>query len=195
MIQMIKECRELNACITWEISDAGLTVDVDPDLKEDEYVGIKVDDYYNHKKSSDAPTPLSVDYVISVDCACDTYVLYILELKNVKSPQSYTTKEITAKFETTIENFLKTEFGDIFDNARFKYRNIYLYLVTSAYSNRVKNESFEAYIKLLEKINSKDTLVKDQELSLKLFRFHGKILRIKIEVPPYPIIRKETGAK
>lgn len=46
MIQQINQTDGLKKYITHEIEDAGLAVAVDSKLNLDEYIGIKVDDYY-----------------------------------------------------------------------------------------------------------------------------------------------------
>ena len=113
MIQQINQTDGLKKYITHEIEDAGLAVAVDSKLNLDEYIGIKVDDYYMglHLRGE---TPKAVDFIVTVDCQCDAYCLYILELKNVKSPKGYTTKDIIEKFETAIDRFIKEDFKEIF---------------------------------------------------------------------------------
>lgn len=120
MIQQINQTDGLKKYITHEIEDAGLAVAVDSKLNLDEYIGIKVDDYYMglHLRGE---TPKAVDFIVTVDCQCDAYCLYILELKNVKSPKGYTTKDIIEKFETAIDRFIKEDFKEIFLNDKYKY--------------------------------------------------------------------------
>lgn len=52
MIQQINQTDGLKKYITHEIEDAGLAVAVDSKLNLDEYIGIKVDDYYMGLPSS-----------------------------------------------------------------------------------------------------------------------------------------------
>ncbi len=189
MIQQIKDTSELKDYLTQQIEDAGLAVDVDSNLLKDEYIGIKIDEYYMGLHLG-GETPKAVNFIVSVDCQCDAYVLYILELKNVKSPKSYTTDDIIEKFETTIERFMKEEFKDIFLNDKYKYKDIKLYLVTSAYGNAMGQKNFEDYVKLLDKINQKDTLVNDSKLSRKFFCFRKRVYRIEREIPPNPLIKR-----
>lgn len=193
MIKQIENERRLEGYTTRRIEDAGLKVAVDPLLEAEEYIGIKVDDYYNGLKLM-GETPKAVDYVISVDCSCDDYILYILELKNVKSPAAYQTKDIVEKFENTIKRFMSEDFKHIFLNDRYKYRDICLYLVTSAYRAAMQYGSYETYIKIMERIGKKDSLVNDMLFTMKPFRFRNKILTINIEIPPNPIIMKRTGS-
>ena len=191
MIQQINQTDGLKKYITHEIEDAGLAVAVDSKLNLDEYIGIKVDDYYmgSHLRGE---TPKAVDFIVTVDCQCDAYCLYILELKNVKSPKGYTTKDIIEKFETAIDRFIKEDFKEIFLNDKYKYKEIKLYLVTSAYGKALGQKNYQSYIELLRKINQKDTLTNDWTLSNKLFKFQKRILRIEREIPPNPVIKRIT---
>lgn len=191
MIQQINQTDGLKKYITHEIEDAGLAVAVDSKLNLDEYIGIKVDDYYMglHLRGE---IPKAVDFIVTVDCQCDAYCLYILELKNVKSPKGYTTKDIIEKFETAIDRFIKEDFKEIFLNDKYKYKEIKLYLVTSAYGKALGQKNYQSYIELLRKINQKDTLTNDWTLSNKLFKFQKRILRIEREIPPNPVIKRIT---
>ena len=191
MIQQINQTDGLKKYITHEIEDAGLAVAVDSKLNLDEYIGIKVDDYYMVLHLS-GETPKDVDFIVTVDCQCVAYCLYILELKNVKSPKGYTTKDIIEKFETAIDRFIKEDFKEIFLNDKYKYKEIKLYLVTSAYGKALGQKNYQSYIELLRKINQKDTLTNDWTLSNKLFKFQKRILRIEREIPPNPVIKRIT---
>ena len=191
MIQQIKQTESLKKYITHQIEDAGLEVAVDPKLTTDGYVGIKIDEYYMGLHLG-GETPKAVDFIVSVDCQCDAYCLYILELKNVKSTKAYTTTDIVKKFETTIEHFMKEIFKEIFLNSKYKYKDIKLYLVTSAYGKALGQENFQKFVELLRKTNQKDTLTKDLSLSSKLFKFQKRILKIEREIPPNPVIRRIT---
>ena len=83
MIQMIETEMKLKKYLHRNIEDAEVRIDTDSKLLPSEYVGIKVDDYYRgqHQKI----TPKAVDFIVSVDCSCGWYVLYILELKGISS--------------------------------------------------------------------------------------------------------------
>lgn len=190
MIQQITEERRLKDYIAWEIEDAGIEVGVSPDLSRNEYVGIKVDDFYNGLKLM-GETPKSVDYIVAVDCSCNDYILYVLELKNVKSPSGYQSKDIMEKFENTIYGFMSEEFKEIFLNDRYKYRDVQLYLVTTAYKAAIKYDTYEEYEKIMRRIGKMDSLIYDVAFSQKPLRFRNKILYIKREIPPNPIIVKK----
>lgn len=189
MIHQINETVALKDYLTHQIEDAGLAIAVDPTLAEEEYVGIKVDNYYMGQHLG-GETPKAVDFIVTVDCQCDWYIIYVLELKNVNSPRHYTADDILEKFETAIERFMKEEFAEIFLNDRYKYRDIKLYLVTSAYGKALGQENFARYAELLSRINKNDTLSNDWKMSSKIFRFRNFVLRVEREIPPNPVIKR-----
>ncbi len=192
MIKKICTDKALRQFTCHQLEDAGIEIKVDENLKEEEYIGIKVDDYYNHKGLG-GETPKAVDFVVVVDCQCNAYVMYILELKNVKKPGQYTTKSIHEKFSTTINRFIKNEFKEIFLADQVKYKDIKLYLVTKAYQDAMKHGNYDEYCRLMLKMNKKDTLNMDMELTSKPFIIRGQVLHIKKEIPPNPIIRRIYG--
>lgn len=192
MIQQISQERQLTKYTTHKIQDEGIEVSIDPLLSPDDYIAIKVDDYYNGLHLAKT-TPKAIDFLVAVDCSCQDYVLYLLELKNVKTPQAYQTHAIYEKFKNTLDHFMSEEFSHIFFNDHYRYRHIFLYLVTTAYRAAMKYGSFEKYTKLMQKIGKKDTLLNDSALSQKPFRFRNKVLFIQTEVPPNPVIRKYSS--
>ena len=80
MIQQISQERQLTKYTTHKIQDEGIEVSIDPLLSPDDYIAIKVDDYYNGLHLAKT-TPKAIDFLVAVDCSCQDYVLYLLELK------------------------------------------------------------------------------------------------------------------
>ena len=188
MIKMIKNTPQLKPYLKGAIGDGGIAVDIDSTLDESDYVAIKVDDYYAGLKI--ATPPKAVDYVVIVDCKCNWFAMYVLELKNVKGPNNLNISDIQEKFQNTIDMFLSNTFAHIFLNDSFKYKGIKLYLVSDAYGEIGKHSCHDEYIAFREKINKKDTLKVDVKLTSKLYRFRGKILQINYDIPPNPIITR-----
>jgi len=190
MIDQIRKTPELAPYLTSDIEDTGIVVEVDPKVVDEEFTGIKVDSYYAGLKS--ASTPKSVDFVVPVDCSCDVYNLYVIELKNVKDSRKIIIKEIHEKFTTTIDDFLSNRFKEIFLNDRYSYRNIHLYLIADVYHAGGRFSNHKEYFEFMKKCKGRDTLKVELNLSSKLFRFKGKTLWIQYDIPPNPIIRKDT---
>ena len=70
MIQTIEADRRLNKYLHRVIEDAGIEARVDESLTEEEYVGIKIDDYYMGQRLG-GETPKAVDFIVTVDCGVD----------------------------------------------------------------------------------------------------------------------------
>ena len=189
MVDTIKRDTNLAPYLHTVIHDAGITVGIDPTLQPDDYVAIKVDDYYNSQHLS--TTPKAVDFVVVVDCKCSWNAMYMLEFKNVNGPEKLNIPDIQEKFTNTFNLFLKGTFSHIFENDRYKYKSIGLYLVSDAYHAVGTHPNHAAYLAYKEKINSKDSLKVDMRLSEKLYRFRGKILRIQYDIPPNPLIKRQ----
>lgn len=191
MIQEIKSTKSLINCLRTEIEDEGINVEIDNKIKEEQLAIIKVDDYYNGLHI--AKPPKAIDDLVVVDCECDWYVLYLLELKNVNSSKGLVTRDIQEKFENTIKKFMEEDFSNIFLKSKYKYREIFLYLVSDAYGLGKNYESYEEYKKVNDKkskAGKKDSLKIEVSLGSKLFRFGKRILRISYEIPPNPLIRR-----
>lgn len=188
MIQTIVNEKSFRGCLHHKIEDEGVGVSVDSRLTQDQYIGIKVDDYYTslHQKV----IPKAVDFVVAVDCECDSYVLYVMEMKGVKNPSS--TKDIQEKFDTTINDFLQNRYKNIFLDSKYKYKDVFLYLVTTAYKRAVELGSFKKYEEIAVKMKTKDSLLLDSTLSQKPYIFRGKSYYIQREVPPNPLICRIT---
>lgn len=188
MIHQIKMNSKLHPYICDEIEDSGIKVEIDENLYNDKYAIVKVDDYYNNQHM--AIIPKSIDFLVAVDCECNSYTLYLLELKNVKSPKFLVIKDIHEKFQNTIDDFMTFRFGEIFLNDKYKYNDIKLYLVSDAYNMKGKYENYEKNKIFKEKINNKDSLKIEFSLGGKLFKFRNRILKINYDISPNPIIRR-----
>lgn len=184
MISKINNNRNLRPYCRHDISDEGVVVPVSETLGEESFVGVKVDDYYNDT-IKDNNCPKSVDYVVAVDCSCDSYKLYILELKGGKR-KNLKAKDIYEKFESTIQDFLEKRFKDIFCYDAYKYKSVELYLVNPFPGGY---EKYEDYLKIKSHIKDKDTLELDSQYD-KVFRFRGKRCKIKKEFPQAILISK-----
>ena len=195
MIRQIESTPSLSPFLRREFEDSGIYVAVEPSLSDEEYVGIKVDDYY----AANLPhqEPKAVDFIAVVDCTCDAYVLYILEFKNVRSPDGLKISDIQEKFANTVSDFIDSRFANIFHNSRYKYKKIFLYLVSDAYHAKNQNcQTHSEYLKLKEREDSyfqRDSLKVEMTLGSRLYKVCGKRLLIKYDIPPNPVIRKYTN--
>lgn len=186
MVNMIKRDARLVPYLRTIIEDSGISVNVDSTVGENDYAAIKVDDYYAGLNLS--RTPKAVDFLVVVDCRCDSFAMYILEFKNVNGPDKLNISEIQEKFTNTINLFINDTFSNIFNNDRFKYKSIKLYLVSDAYGAVGSFANHAEYRAFRERINRKDSLKVDMQLGEKLYRIRGKIVKIEYDIPPNPII-------
>lgn len=191
MINEIKNNPELIPHLYSRIEDEGIECTIDSTLTTSDYIAIKVDDYYAslHKRRP----PKSVDFIVLVDGQCNSFALYVLELKNVNGPNRLIISDIQEKFDTTIYDFLSEKFKSIFLHDRYKYKLIKLYLVSDAYRNCGRFSSHQEYLEYNERRSSafrKDSLKVERHLGQKLYKFKGKLLKIEYDTPPNPIITK-----
>ena len=187
MIRMIRSDLRLTPYLAKRLYDAGIEVGIDSSLRQDDYAAVKVDDYYDGRHMPNQPK--AVDFVVTVDCECNWYVLYILELKNVKNQEGLNIPDIQEKFANTLKLFLQEDFKEIFVNDRFKYRAVKLYLVSDAYHEAGKFQTHGEAAAVREKAG-RDSLKIDIALTSKVYRFRGKLVRIQYDIPPNPIIRR-----
>lgn len=188
MLQRIRTSKELSPYLREVIEDAGIEVGVAENVSPEEYAAVKVDDYYAGQHMSTPPK--SVDFVVTVDCQCDAYVMYILEFKNVSKASGLDIHDIQEKFQNTIDDFLCTRFASIYLDDKYKYKAIKLYLVSDAYGIGKNFPNFEEYRRVAERTGKQDTLKTEISLGSKIYRFKGKLLTIGYDIPPNPIIQK-----
>lgn len=174
MINQIKYDKPLKAFICYECEENRYAVEMAEDIGSDDFVVIKVDNYYNSLKLK--KTPPSIDCLLPLKCCENVFIIYLIELRNVKSPEGFETRNIYDKFKTTIENFMGRRFRNIFLNERYVIRSLQLYFVTAAYGKTGGNWRKEG-TKL------------DVLRSMKPFKFRGKRYQIKHKLPN-PLIGK-----
>lgn len=102
MVQQIKSCKQLMPYLRETIEDEGIEVGISEHLILDKLAIVKVDDYYAGLHL--AAPPKAIDYLVVVDCECNSFVMYLLELKNVNSPKFLDIKAIHEKFDNTISD-------------------------------------------------------------------------------------------
>lgn len=190
MISKIRADKTLKQYLYDVIEDEGIRVNVEESLTSEDFLAIKVDEYYMGLHSANPPK--AVDFIALVDCTCDAYALYILELKNVNSPKHLNIKDIQEKFSRTIEDFIKVRYKHYFLNDRYKYKAIKLYLVSDAYRIGEHFKNYSEYRRYLDKINKKDSLRVERSLGSKIYKIRNMHVYIEYDIPPNPFIKKVT---
>lgn len=144
-------------------------VDFDPAIPQEDYLVIKVDDFYNATVPNPS-TPKSPDCLIVQRCAAGHFHVHVVELKNVKSKSSLDSEAIREKFHTCLMDFMSNRFRLHFYNENYDLK-LKLYLV----AGRVK-ETYSKNFKF------------DFLLSISALQFANKRYLIQGE-NPNPLVR------
>jgi hypothetical protein len=165
VFEIIKNDALLRNFIVEECCENDVCVRLDENIPPENFVIIKVDDYYNSLGLGE--TPASVDCLIIRKCLISDYGLTLVELKNIRFQKRLDIENLKSKFETCLKDFIQQRFRVIY-NAN--YKDIKLYFVSN-----IKNYKRDIGLMTEILINTK-------------FEFHGKKLMI-IPVAPHPTIK------
>jgi len=94
-----KECCENDVCVTFDVG-----------ISQDDYVVVKIDNYYNSLHLE--RTPASLDCLIIRECENGGYALTLVELKNITSSSRFDLSNVIEKFETCFNDFIMKRFDD-----------------------------------------------------------------------------------
>ncbi len=125
LLNNIKENQYLTDFIKDECSDERMCVEIDNKIAKNEYLVIKVDDYYNSLGLTH--TPASPDCLIVIKCKNSGYALAIVELKNINKAKRFDIENLTQKFTTCFNDFMSKRFKEYFDQ---DFQRIQLFFVT-----------------------------------------------------------------
>ena len=170
LIKRIQEDPILSEFLCDDCEERGVGINVSTDVKRDDYIIIRVDDFYN--KLVPHP-PKSPDCLIIQHCGENKFVLHIIELKSSESLSTEVLNEIAEKFQNCFSDFMSDRFRDYFYDTDYEF-SIRLFLISNH----------------KERPNDKKTEPSrlDRLLTLKAFRFanRGYLLQHKT---PNPIIK------
>ncbi len=106
--------------------ERAVCVDFDPAIPKEDYLVVKVDDFYKGLKL--AKTPKSTDCLIVQRCVKGHFHIHIVELKNVKYQSDLDAGAIWDKFHTCLTDFMSNRFRSHFYNENYDFK-LRLYLV------------------------------------------------------------------
>jgi hypothetical protein len=172
MIDKIKRHSQLKPFIVSTCDENNILVNIADTIPPGNYLVLKVDKYYNSLKLG--KTPPSIDCLIPLKCSDSDFVIYLIELKNIKSPKGFKPDNIYKKFKVTIEDFMIARFNDIFLDNSYQIKDMRLYFVSNPYRQR-------------EISHRREGTKMDALLSRRPFSFRGILCQLK-HILPNPII-------
>jgi hypothetical protein len=133
MLRKIKDKNELNEFFTNDLMENEYGIIIDAAMPPDSYIAIDVDKYYHFVNAY--TTPATADILLAAQKLSqkDMFHIYIIEMKNIKSPRNFKVENIYAKFKTVIDDFMKNRYADIFMEQSFHVGRFRLLFITDAY--------------------------------------------------------------
>lgn len=149
--------------------DAGFYLE-DGNLNRELLINLAIDNYYNSLCLSN--TPPSIDNLLVINRGDNKFSVYLIELKDVQKISRISDKNIRAKFETTINNFMLERFPNEFNKESSRITDFNLWLVCSRFAfmkSDISDDDYEKRIKnsLMEKL-----------MMIPPFKYKGKIAMI-----------------
>ncbi len=133
LIDDLKNDSTINSFIEDTCCENGFAAKLDPNIDKVNYAIIKVDKFYN--SLSQLIKPPSPDCLIIIKCN-DTFHMFIVELKDIKSSKYFDKQNIRDKFETCINDFISGRFRQYFLEKNYEFKQVKLYFVTDPYKQR-----------------------------------------------------------
>lgn len=150
MLNSIKAEKSLVPFFTGYLLENGYGVIINKNMPKDSFLTINIDEYYHHQGLPKIPAIADLLLVANELANNSNYHIYIIEMKNIKSSKRFTVKNIYAKFETAIEDFMKKRYGNIFLNESYQVTKCKLFFISDAYKLKQKNyneEEINSFIK------------------------------------------------
>ena len=125
LLERIRKDTTLAKYLSSDCEEEGVCVVFDEKVANDSYVIIKVDQYYNAEVVNPPPSP---DCLIIQQCVeeVETYALTIVELKSISSSRNFTVDNMTGKFETCLNDFIKNRFKHYFNRDYVRVRLLFV---------------------------------------------------------------------
>lgn len=179
MINRIINDPELFSILREECSENGFCVNVcehltkNGHLDSEKVIILKPDEFYNTKNY--ATPPKSIDCLFIIKRENEIFDLTLVELRNSKRGELNCPLRIQPKFNNTVNFFLKQDFREIFEDARYKIGKIKAYFIAEPI--RQRNISEEEYRKKLA------SPFLERLALCKAMKFRGKIFSIEHKRP------------
>ncbi len=102
LIQRIQEDPILSNFLCDDCTENGVGVNVSPLVRKEDYIIIRVDEYYNSNLVHNPPK--SPDCLIIQHCEGDKFVLYLVELKAIETLKTERLSDIRDKFQNCFDD-------------------------------------------------------------------------------------------
>jgi len=145
LIDLLRNDAVISQYFCNECAENDVSIEIDSSIAADDMLIIKVDNYYN--KSVPHP-PESPDCLIVQRCSENTFLIYIVELKNISSPKYFKVENIRQKFITCLDDFMSNRFAKYFHQDKITYSNIRLIFISDPYNFKnvpVRQEKMTGY--------------------------------------------------
>lgn len=176
MLKAISEHGVLNKCITNSLTenDCGVLINQGLDGK---YIALDIDNYYHSLGLEKCPP--TADRLLIIRClVCDDGCsVYVYEMKNVKRSQGFSVKNIYDKFTTTIDDFMKVKFQDVFLNPDYRVKTFRVLFISDAYRLLCRGYTKDEIRSFLS--GTKIDILQ----SLPPFKYKNKVAMIEYELP------------
>ncbi|MDZ7898978.1 MAG: hypothetical protein U5N85_13270 [Arcicella sp.] len=169
LIQKIQEDPVLSKFLCDDCEENGVGINIGSEVRKEDFIIIRVDEFYN--KLVPKP-PKSPDCLIIQYCGENRFVLYLIELKNIKSLKTENMGDIRDKFQNCFSDFMSDRFREYFYDTDYEFV-IKLYFISDPKETKIDKG----------KATRMDSL-----LALRQPRFANRIYPIKHK-NPNPIIQ------
>lgn len=137
LLNLLRADVALNRYISLTCNENGVSVEIDKTIDPNNLVIIKVDRYYNHLIKDPDKSP---DCLVIQRCDDGNYIIYIIELRNIRRQDGFKVDDIKEKFITCLDDFMSNKFANYFHNPLFNFLSIHLVFVSDPYSYKLNPE-------------------------------------------------------
>ena len=135
LIQKIQEDPILSKFLCDDCEENGVGINIGSEVKREDFIIIKVDDYYKENERSN-DRPKSPDCLIIQHCGENRFVLYLVELKDIESLKTERMGDIRDKFQHCFSDFMSDRFRLYFYDLGYDF-TIKLFFITDPRETKV----------------------------------------------------------
>ena len=160
------------------LGENDINILIDKAIGKEKIIALNIDNYYI--SLSLPKMPKTADFLITLNEEKHIYTIYIVEMKNAKRLSSFRSSDIIDKFQTTIDDFMKVRYSDIFMNEEYKIELKFFFI-----SDPLKlKEKDISELEIQKRIKSTKLEFLSQ---VRPFEFRKRLYQIQYEIP-HPLI-------